>query len=452
MLKTKLLLALFLLVLAIKSILWTGLIPIWQTPDEQAHFAQLQWYAENKNNAVGPKNLSLEVTESEKTLGTFRDQFGNNKYTYHPEYKNSIVGSIGDRGREEFNLPLETRTNYVGQEAAMYPPLYYVLDAPFYQAVYSHSLIDRVYASRILSVILSVLLVLVAYKIGFEIWGKGYKPFVLATMVGFQPMVSFVGAGIHPDNLLNLLCAIVLWLCILVLKNGVKFKYLILLSLCLFAGYETKTLMLLMGPVVGVVLAIKFFKQKVLGVLLAVGVLLAPVAVFAFQIKLPFVPYVTPSSPLYGMNFVDYLHFRIPKMFFEVWPWYWGVFKWLGLVFPPLVLKIITRVAAISVFGLIIKLAKEKNNLEKKTVIFFLLSTFSYILYLLLWDWRLMQSAGFSAGIQGRYFFPNIVAHMGIFIFGLSWGRFSKPVLLIVSGLMIALNIFALHYLYLSYN
>lgn len=431
----------FFLLVLVKMLSWSVIVPIWQTPDEQAHFAQLQWYAEKKTLVMPEINLSEEIAKSEEVLGTFRDKFGNNKYTYHPEYKNPIVGSLYDRNRPEFNLPESLRTNYVRQEAAAYPPLYYLTAVPFYNLVYHSSLIDRVYVSRFVSLIYYLLLIICAYKIGRVVWEDKFRAWVLTIFVAFHPMLSFVAAGFHPDNLLNLLYSVGILFCLLILKNGVKFKYLIALAIVCYLGINTKPLMFLLFPVIAAVI----IKKPILKTL----ILLSPVAVFAFQIKLPFVPYVTPNSPLYSMNLVDYLHFRIPKMFFEVWPWYWGVFKWLSLTLPPLVLKIITRVAAISVVGLIFT---KKTKFESKALVFFIVSSVSYIVYLLLWDFRLMQSAGFSAGIQGRYFFPNIVAHMVIFIFGLSWGRFSKPVLIIVSALMIALNIFAFRYLYLSYN
>ncbi|MBI4099514.1 hypothetical protein HY440_00750, partial [Candidatus Microgenomates bacterium] len=106
-----------------KSLAWTVLVPVFQTPDEQAHFAQLQWYAEKKSFDIDrANNLSLEVAAAEEIIGTRRDIMGNNKYTYHPEYRNTL--SIPD-------FPRSYRTIYVGQEAALYPPLYYLLDLPF---------------------------------------------------------------------------------------------------------------------------------------------------------------------------------------------------------------------------------------------------------------------------------------------------------------------------------
>src|SRR5574340_201516 len=101
----------FLLAVLVKQLAWVVTVPVFQTPDEQAHFAQLQWYAEKRSLAIDYKNLSLEVATAEELLGTRRDISGNNKYTYHPEYKNGTPIPL---------MPQSTRTVYVDREAAGY--------------------------------------------------------------------------------------------------------------------------------------------------------------------------------------------------------------------------------------------------------------------------------------------------------------------------------------------
>ncbi len=425
----------FLLIL-VKSLVWAFVVPVFQTPDEQAHFAQLQWYAEKRNFTLDYKNLSLEVATAEELLGTRRDQFGNNKYTYHPEYKNNAVVPV---------MPLSARTIYVDNEAAGYPPLYYVLSMPFYFSVYNQGLTDRIFASRLLPILLNLALALVAYKIGKIVWSDNLFALALAVLVTFQPMVSFVSAGIHPDNLLNLLYSVGILLLLLILKNGVKTKYLLFLALVFFLGLETKILMVFFLPVAVAVVLWRRFP------VLAVAVLIAPVAAFIFRWPLPYMPVVTPASPLAKMDLGEYLRFRGPKTLFEMWPWYWGVFKWLGVTLPPLVMKIITRFVLLAGIGLIIRLWR-KTGFEFKALVFFLLSTVFYFLYLIFWDWRLMQSIGFSQGLQGRYLFTNIVPQMALILSGLTViKRFEKVATVVLMVGMVALNLVALYTVFQSY-
>lgn len=434
-------------VIFLKQIFWTLVIPVWQTPDEQSHFAQLQYMVENRTLQVADLNLSREIAISEDVLGTRRDNFGNNKFTYHPEYKNN--SRIPD-------IPVSERTVYVGQEAAGYPPLYYVLAAPFYYLTYFQNLAVRVMVSRILSLICYLLLILTAYKMGKIIWSDKVLPVVLAIMVAFQPMISFVAAGFHPDNLLNLLYTLFLFVCLLILKNGVKVKYLLLLTVIALAGLGTKPLMYYAFPVAAVAIIFTKLKPR-FAFPLSIFILAAPVIYFVSQISLDFLPFLPQIIGGNKIGIGDYLKFRIPKMFFEVWPWYWGVFRWLSLTLPPMAMKIVTRVAAIAIFGLVVKfilfLRRRKFSFEDRALIFFVVSIVSYIVYLLVLDWRFMQSTGFSLGLQGRYLLPNIVPEMALFLIGWTtlFGRFKKTGAIILAFGMVALNAVAFVTVFRSY-
>lgn len=387
------LLTLLLAAVLVKSVLWAVTVPVFQTPDEQAHFAQLQWYAEQKNLNIAPQNLSLEVAVVEEVLGTRRDGQGNNKYTYHPEYKNKTPIP---------NLPVELRTQYVDREAAGYPPLYYLLDLPFYYLGYQGDLEYRVMLGRILSIVCQLGLVAVAYFIGKIIWEDKVKSLSLAIMVGFQPMVSFVAAGIHPDNLLNLITTGMILVCFLIIKNKIKLRYLCFLGILSYLGWQTKPSIIFLVPAVLTVLTPKLF-------FLTLGL---PAAAFIFRWNIPFMP----GGNVSDISLIDYLKFRLPKLAFEMWPWFWGVFKWLGVTLPSLIMKVITRIAIISAIGLIF------TRFKNKYINICFMFVFTYILYLFLWDWRLMQSMGYSQGLQGRYLFPVIVPIMVILLGGL--GRF----------------------------
>lgn len=442
----------FLVITFLKDLLWSSAIPIWQGPDEQAHFAQVQYYVEKKTLALNPlKNRSLEVTISEKLLGTLRNGQGNNKFTYHPEFK---IENKFEAVKQISHLPISTRSHMVAQEAASYPPLYYILAYPFYLLAYFGNLFDRIYAVRLLSIILHVATVYVAYKIGKLVWQRNFFALSLGALVAFQPMLTFLGATVHPDNLLNLLYSLAILFTLLILKQGVKIKSLLILGVLYYLGYETKILMVFLLPVTGAVIFYKLFPWKI-ALPTGLALLLSPLAALFVQAPIPLMPVVSAQSPLASMSVTNYMKFRIPKLLFEVWPWYWTVFKWLGVVLPIQILRIITRVAVVLAAGIVIELVKNPT----KYLIFFLISSFSFLLYLIFWDYRLMQSIGWSQGLQGRYLFPNIIPHMALLIFGtLGLSRIipfkkSKYVLIgLLVVMMISLNIVAYLTLIESYN
>jgi 4-amino-4-deoxy-L-arabinose transferase-like glycosyltransferase len=420
----------------IQGLVWMIVVPVFQTPDEQAHFAQLSYMVENKTLNIHPdKNLSLEIATAEEILGTRRDEFGNNKYTYHPEYKNnSPIPS----------LSISSRITYVGKEAAMYPPLYYLTAAPFYLLGYNLDLAGRIYLVRFWSAVLVLLLTVTAYKVGKIIWEDEIMAISLAGIVGFQPMISFVGAGTHPDNLVNLISSVMILICLLVLKNGLRLRHIILLALLAWLGIQTKQTIFLLLPPLAAIVAYGWSKKLWP---IAVVLLALPIAAFAGRWPIVYMP-AGGTDP----GLAEYAKFRGNKLLFEMWPWFWGVFKWLGVVLPRLPMQIVTRVAGISLIGATLRLF-QKRDFEFKTLVFFLLSATSYGLYLFLWDWRLMQSVGYSHGLQGRYLFVVIVPIMGIFLTGFSslFGRFKKVGAVLLAIGMIVLNLLALRTVWLSY-
>ncbi len=449
-----------LLVVSFKQLLWISALPIFQTPDEQAHLAQLAYLAEHQVTKV-PTNvdLSLEIATTEELLGTRRDSYGNNKFTYHPEF--NITYSKDQTGIFEVamaTLSGSARTVYVGGEAAHYPPLGYVTSLPFYYLAYDSSLIERIFASRLLNLIIHLLQVLVAYKIGKTIWKKEREALVLGILVSFQPMISFVAAGIHPDNLLNLLYSLGLLFLLRVIRDGLRLKHLVGLGIVLVLGFYTKQLIFPFFPLALATLTYVLLKKKRL---LALGsslvVLLGPIPLFFVPISLPYLPLAT----VHHITLPEYLNFRLKRLVFEMWPWYWGVFRWLSLALPREVMRLITRVALLASVGIgiyFLKVVTKRQPLtfEAKAAILFLVSTLTYIIYLFLWDFRLMDYLGFSQGLQGRYLFPNIVAHLALFQLGIMTlfsfrKRLQQAVLGVLAAAMVGLNVVSWWLLSTSY-
>jgi hypothetical protein len=57
---------------------------------------------------------------------------------------------------------------------------------------------------------------------------------------------------------------------------------------------------------------------------------------------------------------------------------------------------------------------------KQRGVSFLLFISVVYFAAVTFWDWQFRRSYGFSFGIQGRYFFPVIVAHMALLMIGIS--------------------------------
>ena len=211
-----------LLVTFLKGLVWAIVVPIWHTPDEQAHFADIEFISEEKRlpayilfPGIKPeKDLSKEILVSEQLLGTERNEAGNNKFTYHPEF--NIPYSQTPTGLNENKIittPLSWRKDMVGSEPVNYPPLYYLLGSLVYLIFYSSDLFTRVFMVRVFSIIISLLVVYFSFKIAEKIFPHDIiYQLAVPILVSFQPMFAFVSSGVTSDNLTNSLFTIFIYL------------------------------------------------------------------------------------------------------------------------------------------------------------------------------------------------------------------------------------------------
>lgn len=128
-----------------------------------------------------------------------------------------------------------------------------------------------------------------------------------------------------------------------------------------------------------------------------------------------------PLNPLFNLAFFDHLAWTLEHTFREVWPWYWGIYKWLSLALPHIIYQIINRLTLLAIVGLIIKLVWQvrKKELKKELPLLFLVSTvFIYFLLITIFDYQFRKNNGYSFGIQGRYFFPPVIAEMAVLLTG----------------------------------
>lgn len=462
--KLKTTVILLLLATLFKGIVWSSLIPIWHAPDEQAHFAQVQYYAETRTGIRGGNDLSREVYESELLLGTLRNERGVNKFTYHPEFKIAYTDNLNGLYEKVIsNFKQDTRTDFVKKEAAQYPPLFYLVSTLGYFASYGQDLFTRVMTTRLVSVFISLFTVWISFLLGKSLFPKNdLFALTLATGVSFQPMYSFLSSGINNDTLLIFFSTALLFLITDSIRNGFTQKKAFGMGACLGLGILTKQLIY---PLIPLPFLVAFFdlckaKKEKSGkgfsrvLILLLVILGCGGIVFAKQWftsgSLPGWPSVNPHSSTSALTFAGYLTEKSKLLYRETLPWYWGVFNWLGVVLPLTVLRLIKIFILLSFIGLgkyfAEKLKSKKITISDRQLLFLIFSSLWYAFWLLFWDYNLVKSIGFSHGIQGRNFFPLLSAHLAILVFGimsLSY-KFSLYLLKISAILAIGLNFIGL--------
>lgn len=443
------------------SLLWSFTIPVWHFPDEQAHFAEIQDYAELKTVPRG-KDLSLEIYESERLLGTLRDGQGRNKYTPTPGYQLPL--SQTRYGYDELYLASmapELRTTMVGTEAPHYPPLYYVIGSFAYQQVISGSIFDRLFVVRFVSVLLMTCLSYASLLVGRELFPRR-KQLLLATMImtSLAPMMIFVGSGVNNDILMDLVCTLLIAKSLMIIRRPINRYDLLHFCLLVIAGFLTKQLVYLFIP--GMIAAIGYswyryhWNKKGLiamgigGVVIVIAYLL--VKRFNQGFWMPYWPAI-PSI----QSFLPALWMVLLRTYRETLAWYWGVYHWLGLVSPLWILRLIKLLMGVSIVGSIWYAWKHKTEWKKETHrpwIWAIGQNLLYIGALIAWEATNVARMGFGHGLQGRYFFPLISLHMAILLAGwwsLGVKKIARWIPTLIATIFSGFNLFMLWYVLGSY-
>lgn len=456
----KLLLAL-LVPIFLSGVSWAAMVPLWHTPDEQAHFAQAQDYA-----AVGFKpnpgpSTSQDIVISEKLLGTFRDERGNNKFTYHPEYRLPYSNSTaGFNEAEIVNLPLQIRRVFLINEATGYPPLYYWYIALINKLVWGADLITRVFVSRLATILISSAGVLAVYGLAKEVFVDRKTALAAAGLWGFMPMRQFAGSGVTSDALMNVVYPLALWRLIkLATEPSRKNFWLSIITVGAAMTVKLQSVFLIPILVAAIIIAnragVRLGKLEKVGSKLITGIIclifLAMVLghVGSLANRFPrllgylFLPEIANFSDLYSQpTAVEYIRVMAGELYRQGFPWYFGVYRWLSLTLPIWIYRIIKVILLVSAVGWVMSLIKRKQEAVRwRPAALALLNVLVYGGGILVWNFFYWKSHGFSLGIQGRYFFPNMAEHMILLMGGLIFVagvRFRKAVMfLAVLGMLV---------------
>ena len=410
----------------LKELVWIAVVPLWHFPDEQAHFGQAAYIAEKGSQVPYPpeNDLTEEILIYEKTLGTKRDKFGNNKFTFHPQYRIDYSGhetGIFEESLKNLSSNKEYRQMSI-HEASRYPPLYYFLISLNYRLFYGRDLIIRVFVARLFQLIFYMGVVLLAYLTAKNIFESVLQQTTAVMLVAFHPMFSFVSAGINSDNAGNLIFSVFTYISVITLKKGINLKRLIALILTLILSGNIKPQFIVILPLIFVLLIIAFLIKKRQNSINP-GRILFTAVVFIISIMLLW----RSGRDLFSIIFRFFSHFDVnlvtghiknyalPHLYHEVMPWYWGIFNWLGVTYIRPVHRLVNWISLTAIIGLSIYFLK---NVRKK--IYWPVSGFFYLVFcnlllfsgIYLYDWLETVRTKYHLGVQGRYFFPLLVSQM----------------------------------------
>jgi hypothetical protein len=238
---------------------WSLIVPPFNVPDENAHYAYVAQVAERGSLPhLIPSEALLSPAEDTmlSAIGFFR-----------------IVGE--PRNPAPFTEPQQQSIEKIDAEklsprgsenalsATSNPPLYYLLQVIPFKLVGTGKVLDRLAAMRLLSVLMGAITVLLVFLFLRELlprwpfaWSAG------ALMVAFQPLFAFISAGVNNDNLIYLCSAGLLWGLARAFRRGLTPANGLLVGGFLGAGLVTKFTMLGFIPAVALALALLLWRAR----------------------------------------------------------------------------------------------------------------------------------------------------------------------------------------------
>lgn len=448
----------FSLAITFTAISWVALVPIWHTPDEQSHFGQIAFIVEKGRSPDGGdiNDLTEEIYLAEQYLGTARDNLGNNKYTFHPEYRLEYTESL--TGKYEDNIRALSKTDaknkFVYSESTRYPILYYLPASWLYKMFYNSDLFSRVFVTRLWSLLIFLGNIYMVYKLGKLLFPDDeVSALILPILVGFQPMMIFANIGVTSDALGNFLFTAFLFFCAKFIVTKIKIMDILLLLTVTVVAIYSKPQFIITLPLLIILLIFYISKLKVYkkGIIIICSTVLS-IGLLVIILNFLRWPLIILEKFMSNMNISSLLRYSweytIPHTWKEVLPWYWGIYDWLGVTYPRIVHKIINRIVIIAGIGLLIFIYQifKKGIFQTKRIqalFFLIIANLIYFIALSFFDWSSWYKTTYQLGIQGRYFFPLISVHMLILLIGWravlpkirdikSWGTRLLGILMIV--------------------
>jgi 4-amino-4-deoxy-L-arabinose transferase-like glycosyltransferase len=231
-------------VVFVVGVAWALVIPAGQVPDEPNHIQYTQSIAERFELPGDGPNLYSD--EQGVALGHALD----GTLPGNPLKKPPWTRAAYERWQSTASLfPSDYGSNgggYIWQGDN--PPLYYSYEAATYHVI-GGDFFDRLYGMRIFSALLLLVTTTGAWLLAGELFGRNrLLQLVTAAVVGLQPMVTFISAGINPDAGLFAFWSIAFWLGARVIKRGLTVRDGVALGLVVGFAFTEKSTSLALIP------------------------------------------------------------------------------------------------------------------------------------------------------------------------------------------------------------
>jgi 4-amino-4-deoxy-L-arabinose transferase-like glycosyltransferase len=328
-------LKILLTVAALQSIAWNVATPAFQGPDESAHFAYVQYFAETGHTPSvstpapqGAKKLQGVSTEHQEALRVLNLlQLITNSIS-RPAWS---APDLSLWHRVERGLPHGARTNGAGPNPiAKNPPLYYAVMSVPYRVFVWLPLLKRVFVLRLFNALFYLATIALVWLIAGELFGPvRWKQTLAAGAVALEPLFAFMSAVINPDSLLILLTTAFLFAALRLVRRGPSVARVLAPSALAAGAVLTHGRGLATLPVLGVALLVAWIKYRP-----AIRETVTLAAAAAAPVGAAFLVYTlfgrgAGSSAVYGGQVAELTNkagFKLGQFLSGVWDFYFAKF------------------------------------------------------------------------------------------------------------------------------
>lgn len=457
-----------------KGLFYAALTPIWEGYDEWAHFAFIQHVAVHHELPVPDTRISLEL---ERALELAPLAWGLRDFLPPPHLTHDLYWKLpaDERSRREQDLlaiPSNWQTQsgtaflYEGKQA----PLYYLLVSPLYRVIENVSLPNRVFILRLLNILLSSLVIPIAFAVAHTVFADKRVGIVVCALIASMPELYMDAFRVGNPSLAMVLHSLFTLFCLRSVEG--KLKYLPLAGITLGLLVITRVHGLAAIPAMLLVVIYVSRQAKTYGwprvLWLNAATLTAPVLIAAWwyirNVRLVGTPIWYDASPSHPMGLAEIarraLNVRWRSGFeslfgSHIWFGNWSflsVRSWMYRVF-----QFVWFVAAVGLFtrgwnklkqvipGKPTNDSTEPKNLSILLAIYggFLLAATYHIL---------MNSINLGVDASaGWYIYAVVVAEGTLIVAGLLAFRWGKAVVIGLIACFVLLEMYATHFVLIPY-
>ena len=201
------------------SVTWAAVLPAFQAPDEQVHFAYVQSLVERHALPGDTSRPSYSTQMLEGMAAVNSDQVAAQLYV-KPEWSD-----VRERDWEATQGRAPADDGGGPSPAAEYPPLAYAWMGVGYAAASGGTLFDELFGARLMSALWLPITVLGTWLLAGEVLGRRRLLQIGAAAIpALLPMPIFISSAIGPDGMLYAIWTLVLWLAVRCVKRGVPLR------------------------------------------------------------------------------------------------------------------------------------------------------------------------------------------------------------------------------------